>query len=68
MILNSIKFITILIVLYLVSAFALMQINLGSTSLMKLSTRNPVTPGEFGFTAERFRDNYQAFLNKPGDP
>ncbi len=40
----------------MVSAFLLMRVNLGSTTLMKLSTRNPVTPGEFGFTVERFRD------------
>ena len=56
MILKSVKFIFILVVLYLVSTFALMQINLGSTTLMKLATRNPVIPGEFGFTVERFRD------------
>lgn len=56
MVRKTVAFISFLIVIYPVTAFLLMQVDLGSTSLLKLSTRNPVVPGEFGFTVERFRD------------
>lgn len=48
-------------VIYLVLIFALSNLGFRGKTLMDLSTRNPVTPGEFGYSYQRFRDiqNYR---------
>jgi len=45
-----------LLLLYTACLFVFPQIKVGNTSLMKIATRNPVSPGGFGYALERFRD------------
>lgn len=58
---RSLQFAAILPLLYLLSVLLLSRIEVGGSTLMKIATRNPVTPGDFGFTLQRFRDaeNYR---------
>lgn len=61
LILKSLQFLIILLVLYLAVVFAFSRIGSGASTIMKIATRNPVTPGGFGFTLQRFQDieNYR---------
>lgn len=47
--------------LYFLSAFVFSIVGVGDQTLMKIAARNPVAPGGFGFTLQRFQDigNYQ---------
>lgn len=45
LILKSLTFILILLVLYLATVFAFSRIGSGASTVMKIATRNPVTPG-----------------------
>ncbi len=61
MILKFIRFSVILICLYLIGNLLFSLVGIGYKTIMKTATRNPVTPGEFGFSKARFRDvnNYR---------
>ena len=61
LVLRSLQFVLILLVLYLAVVFAFSRIGSGANTIMKIATRNPVTPGGFGFTLQRFQDieNYR---------
>lgn len=61
LILKSLQFVLILLVLYLAAVFAFSRIGRGANTIMKIATRNPVMPGGFGFTLQRFQDieNYR---------
>ena len=49
-------FTLILILLYLACNFAFSNIGSGVRTVMKISTRNPVVPGEMGYAVSRFKD------------
>lgn len=61
MIRKTALFFAVLVVLYVFSAFVFSSLGVGDQTVMKIATRNPVTPGGFGFTLQRFQDvhNYQ---------
>ncbi|MCB0285399.1 MAG: hypothetical protein KDE57_02000, partial [Calditrichaeota bacterium] len=57
---NTIKklllFILPLPVLYAIAVIGMSMVQYGDTNLMKIASRNPVQPGEFGFTLERLAE------------
>lgn len=61
LILRSSIFLGGFLLLYTMCLFVFPQVKVGDTSLMKIATRNPVSPGGFGYALERFREveNYQ---------
>ena len=61
MILKFIRFSIILICLYLIGNLIFSVVGIGYKTIIKTATRNPVTPGAFGFSEARFRDvqNYR---------
>ncbi len=60
-ILRSIQFVLILSALYFVAVYVFSTIGSGATTIMKIATRNHVTPGGRGFALQRYRDieNYR---------
>lgn len=61
MIRKTALFLALLGGLYFLSAFVFSTVGVGDQTLMKIAARNPVTPGGFGFTLQRFQDiqNYR---------
>lgn len=61
MILKFIRFSIVLLCLYLIGNLIFSVVGIGYKTIIKTATRNPVTPGEFGFSEARFRDvqNYR---------
>ncbi|MGH1362029.1 MAG: hypothetical protein ACRBF0_00640 [Calditrichia bacterium] len=56
LILRVAMFVGIFGVLYGICIVVFPQVKVGSTTVMKLAARNPVSPGGFGYTLQRFRD------------
>ncbi len=61
MILRFLRFSIILVFLYLIANLIFSAVGIGYKTIIKTATRNPVTPGAFGFSEARFRDvqNYR---------
>ncbi len=51
-----VTFIVVFLIAYFGGAVLLSVINIGNRPLMKIATRNPVIPGDFGFTLPRFQE------------
>lgn len=49
-------FIIVFLIAYFAGAALLSVINIGNRPLMKIATRNPVIPGDFGFTLPRYQE------------